>query len=76
MNNKKLHVLIAYFLIYVVWGSTYYYIGVALKDFPPFLLGAMRFSAAGVLLLSWSAYKGQPVFNLNLIKKLISFKSR
>lgn len=69
MNNKKLHVLIAYFLIYVVWGSTYYYIGVALKDFPPFLLGAMRFSVAGILLLAWCAFKGEAVFNKNLIKK-------
>ena len=31
-------VIIAYFLIYVVWGSTYFFIGVALKDFSPFLL--------------------------------------
>ena len=29
-------VIIAYFLIYVVWGSTYFFIGVALKDFSPF----------------------------------------
>ena len=37
-------VIIAYFLIYVVWGSTYFFIGVALKDFSPFLLGALRFT--------------------------------
>ena len=39
-------VAIAYFLIYVVWGSTYYFIGVALEGFPTFLLGALRFSVA------------------------------
>ena len=37
-------VIIAYFLIYVVWGSTYFFIGVALKDFSPFLLGALPVS--------------------------------
>ena len=31
---KKLAILFAYFLIYVVWGSTYYFIGVALHGFP------------------------------------------
>ena len=44
-------VAIAYFLIYVVWGSTYYFIGVALEGFPTFLLGALRFSVAGAVLL-------------------------
>ena len=46
----RLAVILAYFLIYVVWGSTYYFIGVALRGFPPFLLGGLRFSAAGILL--------------------------
>ena len=48
---KKLAILFAYFLIYVVWGSTYYFIGVALHGFPTFLLGALRFSTAGLILL-------------------------
>lgn len=60
-------ILIAYFLIYVVWGSTYYFIGVALNDFPPFLLGALRFSAAGALLLGVCAWRGERVFRKKLI---------
>jgi len=68
-NNKKLHILVAYFLIYVVWGSTYYFIGVALNDFPPFLLGAIRFSVAGLLLLGWCLLQGEAVFKKSLIKK-------
>ena len=39
-------IIIAYFLIYVVWGSTYYFIGVALKGLPTFLLGGQRHRAA------------------------------
>ena len=62
-------VLVAYFLIYVVWGSTYFFIGVALKGFPPFLLGAIRFTIAGLLLLGWRCLKGEPVFRKDLIKK-------
>ena len=68
-NNKQLHILVAYFLIYVVWGSTYYFIGVALVDFPPFLLGAIRFSVAGLILIAWCFYKGEAIFKKSLIKK-------
>ena len=53
-----LAVILAYFLIYVVWGSTYYFIGVALRGFPPFLLGGLRFSAAGILPLTFSRIRG------------------
>ena len=66
---KKTNILIAYFLIYVVWGSTYYFIGVALKGFPPFLLGALRFTMAGMILLGICLVRGEPVFKKKLIKK-------
>ena len=69
MNKKKISIVVAYFLIYVVWGSTYYFIGVALKGLPPFLLGAIRFSFAGLILLVWCFLRGEPVFRKNLIKK-------
>lgn len=68
-NKGKLNIVIAYFLIYVVWGSTYYFIGVALKGLPPFLLGAFRFTTAGLILLLWCWYRGEPVFKKSLIKK-------
>ena len=67
--NFRIQIFIAYFLIYVVWGSTYYFIGVALKGFPPFLLGAIRFTVAGLLLLGWCCLRGEPVFRKNLIRK-------
>ncbi|WP_346858369.1 EamA family transporter [uncultured Draconibacterium sp.] len=69
IDNKSLQIIFAYFLIYVVWGSTYYFIGYALNDFPPFLLGAVRFSIAGVILLAWRYYKGVNVFEKSLVKK-------
>ena len=59
---NELAILFAYFLIYVVWGSTYYFIGVALHGFPTFLLGALRFSTAGLILLVICACRGERVF--------------
>lgn len=66
---KRYAVWIAYFLIYVVWGSTYYFIGVALHGFPTFLLGALRFSMAGVLLLFLCFIRGEQVFRLSLVRR-------
>ena len=48
-NRNITGIITGYFLIYVVWGSTYFFIGVALKDLPPFLLGALRFTAAALI---------------------------
>ncbi len=44
-------------VVYVVWGSTYLAIRVAVGEgggFPPFIMGAMRVLLAGVLLLLWA----------------------
>jgi drug/metabolite transporter (DMT)-like permease len=37
--------------LYVVWGSTYFALSIALHSFPPFLLGGVRFLLAGSVLL-------------------------
>jgi drug/metabolite transporter (DMT)-like permease len=41
----------ALFVLYVVWGSTYYAMHVALSFLPPFLMAGPRFTLAGALLL-------------------------
>ena len=64
---KELAILFAYFLIYVVWGSTYYFIGVALHGFPTFLLSVLRFSTAGLILLVICACRGELVFTPRLV---------
>lgn len=56
--RQKLAIAVAYFLIYVVWGSTYYFIGVALRDIPTFFawcsaLFTGRYPATDNLRLSW-----------------------
>jgi drug/metabolite transporter (DMT)-like permease len=46
------------FVVYLVWGSTYLAIRVAVRQgsgFPPFMMGAMRVLLGGALLLLWSA---------------------
>lgn len=69
VNKDLAGILIAYFLIYIVWGSTYFFIGVALKDFPPFLLGALRFTIAGIILLFICYFRGEQIFKKSLVKR-------
>lgn len=66
---SRIAVIVAYFLIYVVWGSTYYFIGVCLRDFPPFVLGTLRFVVAGTILLVACKVRGEQLFRRGLILK-------
>jgi drug/metabolite transporter (DMT)-like permease len=40
--------------LYLIWGSTYLAIAIAVETIPPFLMAAFRFSIAGLILLTWS----------------------
>jgi hypothetical protein len=42
-STPILMVVLAFATVYTVWGSTYFFIQVAVKDFPAFILGALRF---------------------------------
>jgi drug/metabolite transporter (DMT)-like permease len=46
----RLAVVLALAAVYVLWGSTYLGIRIALEGYPPFLMGALRMGTAGVLM--------------------------
>jgi drug/metabolite transporter (DMT)-like permease len=46
-------VLLAFAIIYFVWGSTFLAIRIGVSEVPPFLLAGMRFLIAGLLLYGW-----------------------
>lgn len=52
-------VLLAYAIIYLVWGSTYLAIRVGVLEMPPLLMAAIRFLIAGVLLYGWTVLRGE-----------------
>ena len=54
-------VALALAAVYVVWGSTYAAIRVALGGFPPFLLGGTRFLVAGSLVLGYALAARHPL---------------
>jgi drug/metabolite transporter (DMT)-like permease len=67
-NDAPFKVILAFTTVYIVWGSTYFFIQKAITGFPPFLLGAMRFLIAGFLMLGWTLIRGEKVFVLKDIK--------
>jgi drug/metabolite transporter (DMT)-like permease len=40
-------------VIYVVWGSTYFGIAIAIETIPPFLMATIRFAIAGAILVAF-----------------------
>jgi drug/metabolite transporter (DMT)-like permease len=51
---------LAFAIIYFVWGSTFLAIRVGVREVPPFLLAAMRFLVAGLVLYGWMIARGEP----------------
>src|SRR5712671_2054582 len=53
--------LLAFAIIYFVWGSTFLAIRIGVHEVPPFLLAAMRFFTAGLVMYAWLRLKGTPI---------------
>jgi drug/metabolite transporter (DMT)-like permease len=52
-------ILLAFGIVYFVWGSTFLAIRVGVREVPPFLLAAIRFLIAGFVLYAWTAARGE-----------------
>ncbi|OLC11141.1 MAG: hypothetical protein AUH39_00200 [Chloroflexi bacterium 13_1_40CM_67_9] len=52
-----LNVWLALGTVYVVWGSTYLAIAVAVQTLPPLFYSGIRFALAGLLLAAWLAFR-------------------
>lgn len=56
----RVRVLVAFAAIYLIWGSTYLGIRIAIETLPPLLMAGMRFTVAGVLLYAGTTRDGTP----------------
>ena len=52
--------VLAFAAIYLIWGSTYLGIRVAVETMPPFLMAGVRFLLAGGLLFAFLKFRGAP----------------
>jgi drug/metabolite transporter (DMT)-like permease len=58
LHPRAWKVLLAFAIIYFVWGSTFLAIRVGVREVPPFLLAGMRFLIAGAVLYAGMRIKG------------------
>lgn len=70
-NPSLASVIFAYLVVYIVWGSTFFFIEKALHSFSPFVLGSIRFIIAGTLLMGYCKLKGYSIINKKDIKHAI-----
>jgi drug/metabolite transporter (DMT)-like permease len=66
-NPSKALVIAAFAALYIIWGSTYLAIFIAIKNIPPFLMAGGRFLIAGFILYIWCRLQGQPTPGLKSI---------
>jgi drug/metabolite transporter (DMT)-like permease len=51
--------LLAFGIIYFVWGSTFLFIRIGVRELPPLLFAALRFLPAGLVLYGWMIAQGE-----------------
>ncbi|QBQ40828.1 EamA family transporter [Sphingobacterium psychroaquaticum] len=61
-------IVFAYLVVYIVWGSTFFFIEKALRSFSPFVLGSVRFIIAGTLLMSYCKLRGYKLYIKSAVK--------
>jgi drug/metabolite transporter (DMT)-like permease len=58
-HGRSWKTLLAFAIIYFVWGSTFLAIRIGVQAVPPLLFAAMRFSVAGIALYCWTIARGE-----------------
>ena len=69
-KHPKALVLAAFAAVYLIWGSTYLAILLAIKTIPPFLMAGSRFLIAGLILLVWALIKGEQIPDKKSVLKI------
>jgi len=58
-GSFKLRMLMAFFAIYFLWGTTFLAIRIVVEELPPLFAAGARFLAAGILLFGFMLAKGE-----------------
>ncbi len=56
----RLIIVLSFLALYLIWGSTYLAMRIALGSFPPFLMAGLRYLIAGILLYTILRLRGTP----------------
>ena len=64
-------VVVAFAIVYIVWGSTYFFIRMAVAHIPPMMVGVLRFLLSGVLMLLWCLFTKEKLFSWTVMRPAI-----
>jgi drug/metabolite transporter (DMT)-like permease len=60
-QQQRSRIIVAFALLYVLWGSTYLAMRVIVRDMPPYVAGAIRYLVAGPIMLAALALAGRKI---------------
>jgi len=76
-SAQLLPLIAALFALYVIWGSTYFAIAIGVQSWPPLIMAGVRFTSAGVILLTILLLRGhklpplRPMLNAAIVGLLL-----
>ena len=60
--------ILAFATVYIVWGSTYFFIQIGVREIPPMMFGAFRFLIAGAIMMGWCIFRKEGTGTKSQIK--------
>jgi drug/metabolite transporter (DMT)-like permease len=70
--QRRSRIILAFALLYVLWGSTYLAMRVVVRDLPPYVAGSVRYLISGPLMLAACAIMGRKIrLSLQDLKQLL-----
>jgi drug/metabolite transporter (DMT)-like permease len=64
-------VVVAFATVYIVWGSTYFFIRLSVAHIPPMMVGVLRFLLSGILMLLWCLFTKEKLFSWTVMRPAI-----
>ncbi|HEB29525.1 MAG TPA: hypothetical protein ENI15_01450 [Spirochaetes bacterium] len=71
MKKESLMIVLSYMIIYLVWGSTYFFIKMTVETIPPFYILSVRWLFGGLLFLLLALVRGK-IKPLPKIREMLS----
>jgi drug/metabolite transporter (DMT)-like permease len=59
-RTHRTRLIVAFATVYLLWGSTFLAIRIAVETIPPFFMAGMRHLTAGLVLCAWMLRRGAP----------------
>lgn len=66
-KSSTLLVVLSFIAVYFIWGSTFFFIEIGVRYFPPMMLGGIRFLTAGILMMLMLWWQNEKIWNKNTV---------